>query len=165
MPITPFHYPIARIIHRLDGKLSLSLPALIVGSMVPDIEVPFLSSLIGTQDRLILHSFIGGLTFGTIIAVALTVFVYAPLINAVFSVNKERLKQKCSFSRVVVFSSLIGNPLFWPFLTMYQTPSFIVPLLGGASMASLIVHGSMIILFSGLCLAYRDNLWEQLLVG
>jgi hypothetical protein len=72
VPITPFHYPIANLIHKLDGKISLSLPALIVGSMVPDLEVPFMISFTGTQDRLVLHSILGAITLGTIITIALT---------------------------------------------------------------------------------------------
>jgi membrane-bound metal-dependent hydrolase YbcI (DUF457 family) len=179
MPVTPFHYPIAKILHQLGGKINLSLPALIVGSMVPDLEVPFISLLSQTQDRLILHSLIGGLTLGTAIAVFLTVLVYAPLVGAFFPVNKERLKQKCAFSGVVVFSCLVGvlshvlldvanhtyNPLFWPLLSAAETPSPIVPLLGGSGIASLIVHGSMGILFVGICIVNRESLWEHLLAG
>ncbi len=179
MPVTPFHYPIAKILHQLGGKINLSLPALIVGSMVPDLEIPFISLLSQTQDRLILHSLIGGLTLGTAIAVLLTTLVYAPLVGVFFQVNKERLKQKCVFSGVVVFSCLLGvlshvlldvanhtyNPLFWPLLSSVETPNPIVPLLGGSAIASLLVHGSMGVLFIGMCIVNRDDLWEQLLVG
>ena len=40
MPITPLHYPIAWGLSKLDKRLNL--PGLIVGSFIPDIEVPFL---------------------------------------------------------------------------------------------------------------------------
>ena len=178
MPVTPFHYPIAKLIH-IFSKTHLSLPALIVGSMTPDLEVPFMLLLTGTQDRLILHSLLGGLTFGTLLAVALTVLVYPWLVSNIFLIKKEELKKKCVFSTVVVFSCFIGvlshvlldvanheyNPLFWPFTPLYQTPSPIVPLLGGATYASLIVHVSMVLLFVGLCIVNRNGLRRRLLVG
>ena len=178
MPVTPFHYPIAKIIHKLDGKVSLSLPSLIVGSMVPDLEVPFVFLLTRTQDRLVLHSLIGGITLGTIIALALTVLVYPRLTSAIFPINKDKVKEKCRFSLTLAFSCFLGslahvlldvanhsyNPIFWPFLSAYQTPSSIVPLLGGEAMASLIMHGAMAVLFVGLFINKRDNFWERLLV-
>jgi len=179
LPITPFHYPIAKILHKLDGKVSLSLPALIVGSMVPDLEVPFVLLFTGTQDRLVLHSLIGGMTLGTIISIALAVLIYPRLTSAIFPIKKAKVREKCHFSLAVALSCLLGclshvlldvanhsyNPFFWPFLSTYQTPSPIVPLLGGVTMASLIVHGSMAILFVGLFINKRDNFWERLLVG
>ena len=179
LPVTPFHYPIAKIISKLDGKVSLSLPALIVGSMVPDLEVPFLFLLTGTQDRLVLHSLMGGMTLGTIIAISLTVLIYPRLTSAIFPIDKVKIGEKCRFSLTLAFSCLLGvlshvlldvanhayNPIFWPFLSIDQTPSPIVPLLGGAIMASLIMHGIMVVLFVGLFIDKRDNFWEQLLIG
>jgi membrane-bound metal-dependent hydrolase YbcI (DUF457 family) len=178
LPITPFHYPIAKIIHKLDRKVSLSLPALIVGSIVPDLEVPFVFLLTGTQDRLVLHSLIGAMTLGVIIAVALTVLVYPRLTSVIFPINRVKVDEKCNFSQTVAFSCLIGvlshvlldvanhshNPILWPFLSLYQTPSPIVPFLGGEAMASLIVHGAMVVLFVGLFINNRVNFWEHLLV-
>ena len=178
LPVTPFHYPIAKIIHRLNGKVSLSLPSLIVGSMVPDLEVPFVFLLTGTQDRLVLHSLIGGMTLGVIIAVALTVLFYPRLTSVIFPINRVKVNEKCNFSLTVTFSCLLGvlshvlldftnhsyNPVFWSFLSLYQTPSPIVPLLGGEAMASLIVHGVMVVLFVGLFINNRGNFWERLLV-
>lgn len=182
LPITPFHYPIAKLLHQLDGKISLSLPALIVGAMTPDLEVPFIVLLTG-QDRMVLHSLIGGLTIGTLIATTLTVLLYPAIAGAVFPVNKQKVRQKCALSGAVVVSAFIGvlshvlldianhayNPLFWPLLGLYQTPSPIVPLLGGVTMASLIMHGLMIALFAGIVavifLKHRNDFWNELLVG
>jgi membrane-bound metal-dependent hydrolase YbcI (DUF457 family) len=178
LPITPFHYPVAKLLHQLNGKVSLSLPALIVGAMTPDLEVPFMVLFTG-MDRMVLHSLIGGLTFGTAVAVALTVLLYPHVAGAVFPIDKEKVRQKCAFSGVVVFSCFLGvlshvlldvanhayNPVFWPFLGLYQTPSPIVSLLGGAAMASLVVHGLMAALFVGLFVNRRDDFWNQLLVG
>ncbi|MGQ9469257.1 MAG: DUF4184 family protein [Nitrososphaerales archaeon] len=41
MPATPLHYFLAYILHRMS-RFNLSFPALIVGSMVPDLEVPII---------------------------------------------------------------------------------------------------------------------------
>jgi len=184
LPVTPLHYPIAKIIHQFGGKASLSLPALIVGSMVPDLEVPFVYFLSGTwdQDRMVLHSLIGGLTLGTLIAVALTVLLYPRVMRVIFPLNKERVKEKCRFSLALVFSCFIGvlshvlldvanhtyNHLFWPFLSLFETPSPIVPLLGGGATASLIIHGSMIILSLAIIVIIfvrsREALWNKLFV-
>ena len=181
LPLTPIHYPLAKIIQLLDRKASLVLPALIVGSMVPDLEVPFVYYWSGTwgQDRMVLHSLLGGLTLGTIITVVFTIIVYPWLISTIFSIDKARIKEKCSLSFMLVFSSLIGvlshvlldvtnhayNTLFWPFLSLFQTPSPIVPLLGGQNMASLIVHSVMLALFGVLIIKNRTNIWERLLIG
>jgi membrane-bound metal-dependent hydrolase YbcI (DUF457 family) len=181
LPVTPLHYPLAKIIQTLDTKARLSLPALIVGSLVPDLEVPLVYLWSGTwaQDRMVLHSLIGGLTLGTLIAVAFTVLVYQRLASAFLPIDKKRVKEKCAFSFMLVFSALLGvlshilldifnhphNPLFWPFLTLFQTPSPIVPLLGGQATASLIVHGGMLLLFFLLLIKNRSNLWEKLFVG
>ena len=57
------------------------------------------------------------------------------------------------------------NPVLWPFLGLYETPSPIVPILGGAEMASLLIHTSMIVLFVGLFIGKREHFWEKLLIG
>jgi membrane-bound metal-dependent hydrolase YbcI (DUF457 family) len=181
LPVTPLHYPIAKIVNKIDKTASLSLPALIVGTMVPDLEVPFLYHLSGIwqQDRMVLHSLIGGLTLGTLIAVAITVFLYNPIVSTIFPINKQRLKHQCHMSGCLVFSAAIGvlshnlldvanhayNPVFWPFLSLYESPSPLVPLLGGAVTASLITHGVMLLLFIPLFIDARRDLWNRLLVG
>jgi membrane-bound metal-dependent hydrolase YbcI (DUF457 family) len=181
LPVTPLHYPIANIITKIDKTASVSLPALIVGAMVPDLEVPFVYYLSGTwtQDRMVLHSLIGGLTLGTLLAVAITVFLYAPVVSAVLPVDKQRLKSRCCMSRWLVFSAAIGvlshvlldvanhtnNPLFWPFLSLMQTPSPIVSLLGGVNIASLIVSILMLLLTLALLINARGDFWNRLLVG
>ncbi len=178
MPITPFHYPIAKIIQRFGGKASLSLPALLVGAMVPDLEVPVVYLAAGTEGRLVLHSLLGGGTLGTLIAVALTVLAYPAVVSKIFRVDRAKVKTKCRLTPMLVVCCLIGclshvlldvanhnfNPLLWPFLSLYQTPSPIVPLLGGPALASLIVHSAMALLFVGLVFRVRQNFWEYVLV-
>ena len=57
------------------------------------------------------------------------------------------------------------NPVLWPFLGLYETPSPIVPILGGPEMASLLIHALMIVLFVGLFIGKHEHFWEKLLVG
>ena len=181
MPLTPVHYPLAKLIHSIDTKNQLSLPALIVGSMVPDLEVPFLFWLTSTwtQDRMVLHSLLGGLTLGLAITIAFTVLIYPRAVGRLLPVNKDRLKSNCRITGWLAVSAVIGvlshilldvanhpfNPLFWPFLGMFQTPSPIVPLLGGLFTASIVTHGAMVILFVALFIRKRRGFWDSLFVG
>ena len=148
--------------------------------MVPDLEVPFVYFMSGTwdQDRMVLHSLLGGLTLGTLIAVALTVFLYPRIMGAVLPINKDRVKANCRFSSMLAFSCFLGvlshilldvanhayNPLFWPFLSLFQTPSPIVSLLGGKEMASVIVHGSMMVLCVAIFVKSRGDFWNKVFV-
>jgi membrane-bound metal-dependent hydrolase YbcI (DUF457 family) len=177
LPITPFHYPVAYLVSKLGGNLSL--PALIVGSMVSDLEIPFIVLLLGTEvpHRLVLHSLLGAVTVGTILSTAITVLIYPWLASAIFQIDKRKVKEKCRFTLWLVFSCVLGgishvlldvtnhayNPVFWPFLALNETP--IVPILGGEVTASLLVHAFMAVLFVGLFANKRRNFWEQLLVG
>ena len=99
--------------------------------------------------------------------------------SAIFPIDKHKVKEKCTFSLGLAVSCLLGaishvlldvtnhpyNPLFWPFLASNETPSPIVPLLGGEATASLLIHGLMVVFFIGLFVNKRKNFWEQLLVG
>jgi len=178
LPVTPFHYPVAYVLYKL--RANFSLPGLIVGSMLPDIEVPFIFLWSGTEafDRLVLHSLLGAMTAGTLISIAVTVWVYPRLTSAVFPIDKLKVKEKCTFSLGLAVSCVLGvlshvllditnhpyNPLFWPFLALNETPSPIVPILGGEATASLMIHALMVVLFIGLFANKRKNFWEQLLV-
>ena len=179
MPVTPFHIPIAYLTHKLGG--TLSLPGLVVGSVLPDLEIPFFFMVFWGQDpnRMVLHSLLGASTVGTILAVAITAWVYPTLISRLFRVDNLKLKQKCSPSISLAVSCLIGilshtlldvtnhayNPVIWPFLSMNDTPSPVTPLLGGAFVASLIVHFLLALLFVIVYIQKRERFWEQLLVG
>ncbi|KKK92066.1 hypothetical protein LCGC14_2706670, partial [marine sediment metagenome] len=68
MPITPLHYPLAWGLSKIDKRLIL--PGLIVGSFIPDIEVPILFIFFSgvLPDHLVLHSLVGAITIGTIIS-------------------------------------------------------------------------------------------------
>lgn len=178
MPITPFHHPIAYLIFNIGGRLSL--PGLITGSVIPDIEIPIMILLFGFQvpNRMILHSLLGAATVGTVLATAITIWVYPTLTSKIFSINKFKVEEKCSLSISVAFSCLLGilshvlldvtnhpyNPVFWPFLSLNETPSPITPFLGGALTASIVVHSLMAVFFVGLFIKKRDNFWERLLI-
>lgn len=108
LPVTPFHYPVAYVLSKLGGKLSL--PALVVGSMVPDLEVPLIVLLFGNSvpHHLLLHSLLGALTLGTALAIAITVLIYPKLTSAIFPVDKLKVKEKCRFTPWLVFSCALG---------------------------------------------------------
>ena len=179
MPVTPFHYPVAYLLSKLGAKLNL--PALAIGSMLPDLEIPFMVLLFGTNvpTHMMLHSLLGSLTLGTALAVAITVLIYPKLTSAIFPIDKLKANQKCKLTFSLVFSSALGclshvlldvtnhayNPVFWPFLPANATPSPIVPLLGGEVTASLLVHALMAVLFIGFFVNKRERFWEQLLIG
>ena len=130
MPSSLGHFGVAYMIHRL--KKTLSLPALIVSSIFPDIDtlIYFLTNRSFDIGRELFHSFVGMGTLGTFISVLLTVLVYPKVVSIFFRVNKEEAEQKCKFSGTVVVSCLLGgfshilidslchdyNPLFYPFV-------------------------------------------------
>jgi hypothetical protein len=129
VPVTPLHTAVAYLLNKWQGKLSL--PALIVSTMTPDLEIPFIHFVTGgLHDRLVLHSLLGVAVFGTFIAVLLTVFAYRIVVSSVFRLNKTEVERKCRFSGMLVISCLVGslshvlidslhhdfNPLLYPFV-------------------------------------------------
>ncbi|MGY5865929.1 MAG: DUF4184 family protein [Candidatus Thorarchaeota archaeon] len=133
MPLTPLHYPLAHGLSKVGKKLSL--PGLVVGAVIPDIEVPlmriFFSDL---PDHLVLHSLIGAATLGTFLAVIVTWLIYPPTISTIFGVNHERLEETSGLSKMLVVSCLIGvlshvlldypmhwfNPILWPWIDPFE---------------------------------------------
>ena len=167
MPVTPLHYPFAFLISKSNKRLSL--PALVVGSVVPDIEVPlmwiFFSSL---PDHLFLHSFIGAAMLGTLLTVLATRFLYAPIISTIFGVDRTELNEVCKITPWLVVSAFIGvmshlildfpmhwyNPIMWPWVDPYDVIGPLILLLMPAYgfwnayvIASAITHISMIVLW------------------
>ena len=129
MPLTPLHTVVAYLLNKWKKKLSL--PALIVGAMVPDLEIPLVWIVTGgLYNRLVLHSLLGAAVLGTLIAVLLTVFAYPRAVSFVFRLDKVEIEEKCRFSSMLVFCCLIGtlshvlidslhhsfNPLLYPFV-------------------------------------------------
>jgi len=148
--------------------------------MFPDLEIPFMVLLFGTQvpNRMILHSLLGSATLGTFLALIVTIRVYPPLVSRLFHVDKKKIKSKCKLSFAVVLSVLVGNlshvlldvtnhpytPVFWPFLPATATPSPIYFALGNP-LGSLWMQIIMGVLLVALIVVKRRNLFEELLVG
>jgi len=128
MPFTPIHTVVAYLLNRWQRKLNL--PALMVGTMTADLEIPFVWLFTGgLYNRLILHSLLGAAVVGTFIAALLTVFAYPIAVSSVFRLDKKEVEEKCRFSSMLVFCCLVGtvshvlidslhhnfNPLLYPF--------------------------------------------------
>jgi len=175
---TPFHYPLAYLFHKARNKLSF--PALVVGSFLPDLETALWLSLGGGFRRgAVLHSLLGAVTVGLVVAVALTLYLYPPVVSYVFKLDRKTVAGKCHLSASLVMSCLIGivahvlvdtlhhnyNPLLFPF----SHGSFdALVLFGDWVQATLVMQvifitSSLVILFYEL---YRgiDGFWERLFV-
>lgn len=170
LPITLLHYPAAHLIYRLKNRLNL--PSLIVGSMFPDFEIPLILLLSGYRyNRLVLHSFFGAATLGTILSVLFTISLYPVLAKTFFKVKKESVKARTNLSVNLFISCLFGNvshvlldilthpsnPIFWPLQTTTVNPTY-------TSQLSLLVHIFSAALLPIVLIINRRNTWEKLLI-
>jgi membrane-bound metal-dependent hydrolase YbcI (DUF457 family) len=127
MPATPLHCIVAYVINRWRQRLSL--PGLLVSSMVSDLEIPIIFLMTGgLQDRLVLHSLLGAGILGMLLSVLLTVFFYPPAVSFFFKLDRKRVEKKCRLSSILILSCVIGglshvfldsmthefNPVFYP---------------------------------------------------
>jgi len=178
MPLTPLHTVVAYLLNRWQGKLSL--PALIVGTMVPDLETPFIWIVSGgLYNRLVLHSLLGAAVLGTIISVLLTVLAYPIVISFVFRLDKEEIEEKCSFSDTLVFCCIVGslshvlidslhhdfNPLLYPFVN----ESFDVLVLksdfaSSTDLVSCLMLALLILIFIREMRKGREGFWKRVFV-
>jgi membrane-bound metal-dependent hydrolase YbcI (DUF457 family) len=180
MPVTPLHYCAAYITNK--AKVGLVLPALIVGSVIPDVEpfVGFVTNGMLVPSRGLMHSLLGAVTLDTFLALLVTMFLYPVIVSWIFKLKKKDVVEKCRFSGTLVLSALIGslshvlidstmheyNPLLYPFMTE-SFDAFV--LMSNWFSASIIVHSVLL----GLLLAIffreirrgTERLWERLLVG
>lgn len=179
MPATPLHYGAAYIIGKAGKKLVL--PALVVGSMLPDLE-PFVSILTGgyTAPRGFMHSLLGAITIDLFLTVLVTWRLYPKLASGIFKIEKEGVVEKCRFSAILIISSLIGtlshvlidslnheyNPLLYPF-TDESFDAFV--LFGDWVMAAIIVQllliGILAVIFIYEVRVGRKGFWKRILVG
>jgi len=129
MPSSLGHFAVAYAIHR--SRKTLSLPALIVGSVISDIDILiyYLTKESFAIGRELLHSIVGVATLGTLISVLLTVLLYPKIVSTFFGIDKEEAKQECRLSATTIVSCFLGglshviidslchnyNPLFYPF--------------------------------------------------
>ncbi len=190
MPITPLHYPVAWGLSKLDKRLIL--PGLIVGSFIPDIEVPILFIFFSgvLPDHLVLHSLVGAITIGTIISVFVTIFLYPILTSLFFRLDRAKIKEVCRLSPSLVLSCMLGNvfhifldipmhpfnPVLWPFVDPYNIVGILIlffTIEGDVSVGFLharILVNILMITIMGMLLTIiivknKRNLWERVLVG
>ena len=174
MPYTPIHLSIAYLARAIRPRLSL--PAMLVSTMVPDLEIPFLYVLTGGQySRLVLHSLLGAVTLGTALSVILAVFAYSPVVSCLFKLDLKTVKDRCRFSWSVVAVCLAGslshvlidslhhkyNPVLFPLTynsfdaLVFVNASVIVPM----AFLSLLVIFVAVEVKKG-----TKNIWRRLLV-
>jgi len=177
LPLSPLHYPIAYFIHKLSKNFSL--PGLIVGSMIPDAEIPFLVLIFGNDgpSHLVLHSLLGSATLGTMLGLIITIKFYPFLVSYFFGVDREKVESKCKLSSALAISVLIGtishvlldftnhfyNPILWPFLEAQMIYSPIYLLLG-EQFGYLWIQVIMGTLLLVIIFVERKNIAESLLV-
>lgn len=178
MPITFLHHPVAYFIYLFNKRLNL--PGLIVGCMLPDLEIPFIFLFLGSDvpNRMILHSLLGSVIVGTFIGVIITNRIYPIVLTKLFNIDKNQIQIKCKLSLILVFSVAIGalshvlldvlnhpyNPVFWPFQSAVETPNSVFFAMGEL-LGSLWLQIIMGIILIVLIIIKRKNLFEALLVG
>jgi len=180
MPVTPLHYCAAYITNKAHG--GLVLPALIVGSVIPDVEsiVGFATNKILISPRGLMHSLLGAAMLDTFLALVVTMFLYPLIVSWAFKLKKEGVAEKCRFSGMLVLSALIGslshvlidstmheyNPLLYPF--MNESFNALV-LMNDWFSASILVHsvlfGLLLAIFFKEIRKGTERLWERLLIG
>ena len=179
MPLTPLHTAFAYLAKK--SVMKLSLPALIVSSMLPDLEIPLIYLTTTSQsNRLFLHSLFGAATLGTLLSVLLTVFVYPAVISIAFRLERRVVEEACRFSSSLVISCFLGclshvlidalhhefNPVLYPFVEV-SFDSLV--LFGNQDLASSVVHfafAGIVMLVLGWELTKGiHGFWERVLVG
>ena len=178
MPYTPIHCSVAYLAR--EFRPQLSLPALLVSTMAPDLEIPFLyAATSGQFSRLVLHSFLGAITLATMLSVILVAFAYPTVISYIFKIDYKTVKDKCRFSWSMVAICLVGslshvlidslhheyNPLFFPFT--YSSFDALV-FMNDWALASVIIpiaFLSLLVLFVAKEVKKgTKNIWRRLLV-
>jgi len=179
------HYPIAWGLSKIDKRLNL--PGLIIGSFIPDIEVPILIFFFNgvLPDHFILHSLIGAFTIGTIISILVVVFFYPILTSLFFRLDKIKTKEECRLTPTLALSCMLGNVfhilldipmhpfnyVLWPFVDPYSIVGILVLVFAvegnislGFLIANILTNVIMGLFMSAIVIKSRRNLWEQILV-
>ncbi|TFG15486.1 DUF4184 family protein [Candidatus Thorarchaeota archaeon] len=188
MPVTPLHYPISYLLKRVNSRLSL--PAMAVGAVIPDLEVPILFFFFRGVflDHFILHSLLGALTLGLGISLLTVRYLYAPIASNIFGIERELANEESKITGIVVVSAIIGilshllldvtyhwyNPIFWPIVDplLVVGPLAIVFALDGSVkstgflLANALLNTIMSALWFLIILEEKDRgIWYGLLVG
>ena len=178
MPAVFLPSTFAYLINRWNPKYSL--PALLVGSIIPDVEVPILYYLTsGEIDRLLFHSIIGAITIGTLVSAGIVVFIYPSFISFFFKIDKKYIQKKCDFSGTLLGLCLAGNlshvlidaihhpfnPLFFPITN--ESVDFL-RISSSRIFDTIIVAGVLSVIFVVFVITYwrsGKGFWKQMLVG
>ena len=171
---------------KLDKRLNL--PGLIVGTFIPDIEVPilFLFFNLGVDNHFILHSLVGAFTLGTLISTFATILLYPILASLVFRLDKTKVKEACKLSPVLVFSCMLGNVfhilldlpmhpyslVLWPFVDPYIIVGVLVLVFAidgdlklGFLIANILTNMIMALFMLTIVIKSRKDLWERIIIG
>ncbi|MBY9014074.1 MAG: hypothetical protein KGD68_00135 [Candidatus Lokiarchaeota archaeon] len=166
----------------------MNLPGLIVGSFIPDIEVPILIIFFNgvLPDHFILHTLIGALTLGTLISTLVTIMLYPILTSWFFRLDKVKVKEICRLTLALVLSCMLGNVfhilldipmhpfnlVLWPFVDPYSIVGILVLIFAvdgnislGFLIARILNYVIMGLSMLAIVIKSRKNLWELLLVG
>ena len=166
----------------------LNLPGLIVGTFIPDIEVPilFLFFNLGVDNHFILHSLVGALTLGTLISTFTTILLYPILASLVFRLDKTKVKEACKLSPVLVFSCMLGNVfhilldlpmhpyslVLWPFVDPYSIVGVLVLVFAidgdiklGFLIANILTNLILALFMLTIVIKSRKYLWERIIIG
>ena len=166
----------------------MNLPGLIVGSFIPDIEVPVLIVFFNgvLPDHFIMHSLIGALTIGTFISTLVTVVLYPILTSLFFRLDKAKTKEICRLTPALMLSCMLGNvfhilldipmhpfnPVLWPFVDPYSIVGILVLVFAvngnislGFLIARILNNVIMGLFMVAIVIKCRNNLWEQILIG
>lgn len=178
MPLTPLHYVVAYSVGK--WKPSLSLPGLIVGSVLPDLDHLIYLVIEGYQRRGILQSLFGVATIGTVLSVLFTVFLYPTLVSRVFRIDRRMVRERCRFSKGLVLACFAGNILhvlvdslhheYNPTLYPFVSDSFdLLVLFGDWQLATIVVWSLFSIWFIAIFVweAFKgtETFWRRILVS
>ncbi len=189
MPFTLFHYPFGYGISKISKNLSL--PGLLVGAVIPDIEVPILALFFEGvyPDHFILHSLVGALSIGLVLSILTTRYLYTPLIGFFFKLDRDKLAEKCAITPYLVLSAILGiishlgvdllhhwyNPILWPFIPdpyALVGPLVIVfanllntDILTGYFVTNLLTHVVMIPIFLAILVRNGEDRWQRIWIG
>lgn len=188
MPFTLFHYPFGYWLSKVNKNLSL--PGLLVGAVIPDIEVPFLFVFFSGvyPDHFILHSLLGALTIGLALAVGVTHYVYPSLIGRSFALDGKLVEKACRFTPMLVVSCAVGiishiaidipfhwyNPVLWPWISPFEIvgpvcsffAAFLnVDIVTGYTVANLLLNSIMALVLIAIVVVNKEDRWKKLWIG
>jgi len=180
MPVTPLHYCAAYLVNKV--KVRLILPALIVGSVIPDVE-SFVAVVVIREPgpaRGLMHSLLGAVTFDTFFAVVVTILLYPFIVSWIFKLEKKSVSERCRFSYMLVLSAFLGslshvlidlthheyNPFFYPFINdSFDALVFMGDWVLASTVVSIVFLGLLLLIFVYEVRKGTDRFWSRLLVG